>query len=158
MNPYETAVGVGRDFLNGLFKRMDIDLKITDGRVDDDAVILRIEGQTERLRRRTDLQTAFSDLCAQTMARSIDVRFVRCVLDMNGDFAARKALLDTAAADLAHAVSVSGRHAVLDGLVAHERRVVHTALKDHAAVETHSEGEDDRRLLVVTPRGAAAQA
>ena len=155
MTSYETAVGVGRDFLNGLFERMEIDLKITDGRVDDDAVILRIEGALDKLRRRMDLQTAFSDLCAQTMARSIDVRFVRCVLDMNGDFAARKALLETAATDLAHAVSVSGRNAVLDGLDNNERRVVHTALKDHAAVATHSEGEDDRRLLIVAPRGAA---
>ncbi|MGK0359933.1 MAG: spoIIIJ-associated protein [Bradymonadia bacterium] len=154
MNPYETAVGVGRDFLNGLFERMEIELKITDGRVDDDAIILRIEGETTKLRRRTDLQAAFSDLCAQTMARSIDVRFVRCVLDMDGDFAARKALLETAAGDLAHAVSVSGRNAVLDGLSNNERRVVHTALKDHAAVATHSEGEDDRRLLIVTSKGA----
>lgn len=154
MTPYETAVGVGRDFLNGLFERMGIDLKITDGRVNDDVVILRIEGETDKLRRRTDLQAAFSDLCAQTMARELDVRFVRCVLDMDGDFAARKALLEIAAGDLAHAVSVSGRHAVLDGLSNHERRVVHTALKDHPAVATHSEGEADRRLLLVTPKGA----
>jgi spoIIIJ-associated protein len=158
MNPFESALGTGRDFLEGLFERMNLDLQVTDGRVNEESVILRIEGETAKLRRRPDLQTAISNLCAQTMARAIDVRHVRCVLDLDGDFAARKALLETAADDLARAVEHTGRHAVLDGLAAGERRVVHMALKAHAQVETHSEGEEHRRLLVITPKADEAAA
>lgn len=158
MNPFESALGTGRDFLDGLFERMGLDVEVTDGRVNDESVILRIEGDTGALRRRPDLQTAISNLCAQTMARSIDVRHVRCVLDLDGDFAARKALLETAADDLARAVQTTGRHAVLDGLAAGERRVVHMALKAHAEVATHSEGEEHRRLLIITPQADAEAA
>lgn len=149
----EPAVSTGREFLDGLFDRMNLDLEVTDGRLTDDSVILRVEGDTQSLRRRPDLQSAISSLCSQTMAREIDVRHVRCVLDLDGDFAARKALLETAADDLARAVEKTGREAVLDGLVAGERRVVHMALKDHPEVDTRSEGDEQRRLLIVAPAG-----
>ena len=33
----------------------------------------------------------------------------------------------------------------------HERKVVHTYLADHGDVETHSEGDEPDRRLVVTP-------
>lgn len=147
----EPAVATGREFLDGLFDRMELDLEVADGRLSEDSVILRVEGDTAGLRRRPDLQAAISSLCSQTMARSMDVRHVRCVIDLDGDFAARKALLETAADDLARAVKTTGREGVLDGLVAGERRVVHVALKDHPEVATRSEGDDQRRLLIVGP-------
>lgn len=153
MSEFEAAIGTGQDFLAGLFDRMNLDLEVTDGRLTDESVILRVEGDTGRLRRQPDLRSAIESLCSQTMARSIDVRHVRCILDLDGDFAARKALLETAADDLARAVLVNGREAVLDGLASGERRVVHMALKAHADVETRSEGEADRRMLVVSPAG-----
>lgn len=150
MKEFESAIGVGREFLDGLFERMDLDLEVTDGRLSDESVILRIEGDTANLRRRPDLQSAIASICSQTMARHVDVRHVRCVLDLDGDFAARKALLETAADDLARAVQVNRREAVLDGLAAGERRVVHLALKDHPEVVTRSEGDEQRRLLIVS--------
>ena len=40
----------------------------------------------------------------------------------------------------------------LDPLPAFERRIVHEYLRDRGDVETHSEGEEPDRYLVVSPR------
>jgi spoIIIJ-associated protein len=33
-----------------------------------------------------------------------------------------------------------------------ERKIVHMRLKDHPRVETHSEGDEPQRLVVVSPK------
>ncbi len=56
------------------------------------------------------------------------------------------------AADRAAAEALSyGRAVELDPMSAQERRVVHMHLKDRGDVETHSEGEEPDRRLVVAP-------
>ena len=44
-----------------------------------------------------------------------------------------------------------GRPVELDSMGSQERRVVHTYLKDRAEVDTHSEGEEPFRRIVITP-------
>ena len=44
-----------------------------------------------------------------------------------------------------------GRPVELDSMTASERRVVHNYLKDQPDVETHSEGDEPYRRIVVTP-------
>ena len=48
-----------------------------------------------------------------------------------------------------------GRPVELEPMSAPERRIVHTYLKDRTDVETHSEGQEPDRRLVVTPSRAA---
>jgi len=47
-----------------------------------------------------------------------------------------------------------GRAVELEPMSPHERKVVHTYLADRPDVETHSEGDEPERRLVVTPVGA----
>jgi spoIIIJ-associated protein len=47
-----------------------------------------------------------------------------------------------------------GRAVELEPMSPHERKVVHTYLADRSDVETHSEGDEPDRRLVVTPVGA----
>ena len=47
-----------------------------------------------------------------------------------------------------------GRAVELDSMTAQERRVVHVYLRERAEVETHSEGDDPFRRIVITPVGA----
>ena len=48
-----------------------------------------------------------------------------------------------------------GRPVELEPMNAAERRIVHTYLRDRTDVQTHSEGDEPDRRLVVTPvRGA----
>jgi spoIIIJ-associated protein len=48
-----------------------------------------------------------------------------------------------------------GRPVELDSMGSQERRVVHNYLKDRPEVETHSEGEDPFRRIVITPLRSA---
>ena len=51
-----------------------------------------------------------------------------------------------------------GRAVELEPMSPHERKVVHTYLADRADVETHSEGDEPDRRLVVTPVEGPARA
>ena len=74
---------------------------------------------------------------------------MNCLLDIDGQFEARRALLETAAEDAASAILKNGRRAVFTGLNASERRVVHSVLKERDDVSTRSEGDERARLLLV---------
>jgi spoIIIJ-associated protein len=48
----------------------------------------------------------------------------------------------------------TGRAVALDPMAPRDRRVIHLALKDDAAVTTRSEGEGRFRHLVIVPRAS----
>ncbi|MGI8922528.1 MAG: protein jag [Fimbriimonadales bacterium] len=77
---------------------------------------------------------------------------VRLTLDAGGYRSSRAAALVKLAVDVATAVVEREQEAVLDALPAHERRVIHNALKDFEGVETYSEGEEPARRVVVSPK------
>lgn len=76
----------------------------------------------------------------------------RILLDAEGYRERRRESLERLALSTAATVHRTGRPADLPNLRAHERRVVHLALRDHPDVETYSEGEGSRRRLIVAPR------
>jgi spoIIIJ-associated protein len=53
--------------------------------------------------------------------------------------------------DAADEAVATGRPVDLDPLPPSERRIVHEYLRDREDVETHSEGDEPERYLVVTP-------
>jgi spoIIIJ-associated protein len=77
---------------------------------------------------------------------------VRVVIDANGYRDRRAAALRAEADDAADQACSSGRPVELDPLPPFERRIVHEYLRDRGDVETHSEGDEPERFLVVTPR------
>lgn len=78
---------------------------------------------------------------------------IRVVIDANGYRERRAESLRADADDAAEEVLRSGRPVELDPMPASERRVVHEHLRDRGDVETHSEGEEPERRLVVSPLG-----
>lgn len=77
---------------------------------------------------------------------------VRIVIDANGYRARRAEALQAEADDAADEAVSSGRAVELDPLPPFERRIVHEYLRGRGDVETHSEGNEPGRYLVVTPR------
>jgi spoIIIJ-associated protein len=77
---------------------------------------------------------------------------VRIVIDANGYRARRAEALQAEADDAADEALSSGRPVELDPLPPFERRIVHEYLRERGDVETHSEGNEPERYLVVTPR------
>lgn len=76
---------------------------------------------------------------------------VRVVVDANG-YRDRRAEMLRADADNAAGEAVSsGRPVELAPMPASERRIVHEYLRERGGVETHSEGNEPERHLVVSP-------
>jgi spoIIIJ-associated protein len=76
---------------------------------------------------------------------------VRVVIDANGYRERRAGALRAEADDAADEAISSGGPVELDPLPPFERRIVHEYLRDRGDVETHSEGNEPQRYLVVTP-------
>lgn len=76
---------------------------------------------------------------------------VRVVIDANGYRARRTEALHSAADDAAEEALSSSEPVDMDPLPPFERRIVHEYLRDRGGVETHSEGNEPERYLVITP-------
>jgi spoIIIJ-associated protein len=89
-------------------------------------------------------------LCAQAAYRGGSER-KRVVVDAGGYRERREGALrrqaDRGAADALR----FGREVELDAMSAQERRIVHVHLQERLDVETHSEGDDPFRRVVITP-------
>jgi spoIIIJ-associated protein len=83
---------------------------------------------------------------------------VRVVIDANGYRERRAEALRADADDAADEALSSGGPVELDPLPPFERRIVHEYLRARGDVETHSEGNEPERYLVVTPRAGDADA
>ena len=76
---------------------------------------------------------------------------VRVVIDANGYRERRAEALRGEADEAADQAVSTGRSVELDPLPAAERRIVHEYLRERDDVETHSEGDEPDRYLVVSP-------
>jgi spoIIIJ-associated protein len=76
---------------------------------------------------------------------------VRVLIDANGYRERRADALRAEADDAAEDALSSGKPVELDPLPPFERRIVHEYLRDRGDVETHSEGNEPERYLVVSP-------
>ncbi|HEX2703881.1 MAG TPA: R3H domain-containing nucleic acid-binding protein [Solirubrobacteraceae bacterium] len=77
---------------------------------------------------------------------------LRVVVDAGGYRERREAELRVEADVAAAAAVAEGKEIALSPMPAAERRFVHEHLRERGDVETHSEGEEPRRCLVVAPR------
>ena len=75
----------------------------------------------------------------------------RVVVDAEGYRARRQDALERQAADAAEEATATDAPVALPSMTAGERRLVHEFLRDRGGVDTHSEGEEPNRHLVVTP-------
>ena len=75
------------------------------------------------------------------------------VVDAAGYRDRRRATLEALALRTAEQVGASGTPVELEPMTAVERKVVHLALKEHAGVETRSDGTEPNRYVVVVPAG-----
>jgi spoIIIJ-associated protein len=75
----------------------------------------------------------------------------RIVIDAEGYRARRAAALSKQADQAAEQALRSHRPVALDAMTASERKLVHEFLRERGDVETHSEGEEPERRLVIVP-------
>ncbi len=78
-------------------------------------------------------------------------KYIRVKLDTENYRDRRKDTLEKLASNLAHKVKKTGRKFTLEPMNPYERRIIHSTLQNNKAVETHSEGEEPYRKVVITP-------
>jgi len=145
--PAEVLEDLLAEIADGLDLDVEIEIEESDGllkgclRGDDVGLFIGRRGQTidavQHLAQRIVFHEGPSD--------------VRVVIDADGYRERRAETLRADADDAAEETLRSGRPVEMDPMPASERRVVHEHLRDRGDVETHSEGDEPERRLVVSP-------
>ncbi len=145
-----------RDLLDEIVDALDLDAEV-DITVDEDGetLVATLQGDDLGLFIGRHGQTidAVQHLAVRALAALKD-KPRRVVVDAEGYRARRREALERQADDALAEVLETGRDVALDAMTASERKLVHTYLAEQGDVETHSEGKEPERHLVISPRAA----
>ena len=83
--------------------------------------------------------------------------YSRVKIDTEDYRARRMATLENLANNVAFRVKRSGRAEELEAMNPYERRIIHSALQGIQGVDTHSEGEEPYRHVVISPKDGHAE-
>lgn len=141
-----------RAILEKVVDGFDIDGTVTIDE-DDERIFANIAGGGcgQLIGRRAQTLDAIQLLTFLISGNGIEGQPKRVIVDADGYRAEREAELAAEADRVAQGVLKSGESAEMEPMTAQERRAVHTFLLDVTGVETHSEGEDPSRRIVISP-------
>lgn len=101
--------------------------------------------------RRGDTLSALQSITRLIVSRKIR-RWANVVVDVERYKVRRERFLKQLAQRMAERVQLTRQPVALEPMPAHERRIVHLALRDHPAVTTQSVGEGDSRRVTIRPK------
>ena len=155
--PEDTPAGRAQRFLAEVTTKMGAPVEIYVEKSREDALSLRLIGDTLGILigHRGETLDALQYLTSLQVNRGHE-EYIRVTLDTENYRAKREDSLRRYAVRMANRAEKTGRRVVLEPMNPYERRVIHTALQDHERVETHSEGEEPGRRVVITLRQAGA--
>ncbi len=148
LEPAEALEELLEEIVDGLGLAAEIEVQEEDG-----VLSGRLDGQDVGLfiGRRGQTIDAVQHL-AQRIVFPDGPAAVRVVIDANGYRERRAEVLRAEADDAAEDALRLGEPVELDPLPPFERRIVHEYLRERGDVETHSEGNEPERFLVISPR------
>lgn len=155
----ETA-DIATDLLQGLIDRMGIQGKVVARATQDlveegDAPALVVDVMGKDLGvligRQAETLQSIQYLVRLMLSNRLG-RWEPVVVDVESYRARRRRSLRRLALRMAERAVSSQRRVILEAMPAHERRIIHLALHDHAAVVTKSVGEGDHRKVTIIPR------
>ena len=154
MHEESTPAGRAQRFLMDVTARMNVKVDVY---VDDskpDSLYIHMIGDTlgVLIGRRGETLDALQYLTSLQVNKGRD-GYVRVTLDTENYRAKREDSLRRLAQRMANRAQKTGRRVVLEPMNPYERRVLHTALQNHPAVTTHSEGEEPNRRVVIMLKG-----
>ena len=144
------------EFLRGLVDAYGLTGEIEQERIDDDTIELQVVGEDLGLLIGPKGQTlmAIQDLSRTVVQRqAAGTHHGRVRLDVSGYRQRRREALERFATSIAEEVRSSGVQKALEPMNAADRKVVHDTVNEIDGVRTVSEGEDQRRRVVIIPEG-----
>ena len=138
------------DYLEGIFKAMNLDLKISD-KYDDGTINFEITGNSAGIiiGYRGDTLDALQ-LLATNAGNKGRTEYIRVVLDVENYRKKRVKALEELANRNAGIVVAKGRSITLEPMTPYERRIIHTTLQNHPKVKTSSTGEEPYRKVTIS--------
>ncbi len=139
-------------FLKDMFKAMDIDVTITENyNAEERQIEVDLAGSQMGMLigKRGQTLDALQYLSSLVLNKDHD-DYVKVKIDTENYRERRKATIENLAKNVAKKVKASGRSSTLEPMNPYERRIIHAALQDDKYVETHSEGEEPHRKVVVS--------
>ena len=138
------------DFLSNVTRMMGVNVEI---RMMEEENHLTVEMTGDTLGvligRRGETMDALQYLTSLTVNKDKN-DYTRVSLDVEHYRAKREATLRNLALRMANRARKSGRRVVLEPMNPYERRVLHSALQNNPYVQTHSEGEEPYRRVIIT--------
>ena len=146
-----TAKDLAEEFLDSVFKAMQLDVEIVIN--DEDKSLLDIELKGDEMGvligKRGQTLDSLQTLTSLVVNKDTD-SYVRVKMDTDNYRKRRKDTLENLAKNIAYKVKRTKRVVSLEPMNPYERRVIHSALQNDKFVSTHSEGEEPFRHVVVT--------
>lgn len=140
------------EFLGNLFKAMNLDVK-TEIKYDAENRNMDINfvgGEMGILiGKRGQTLDSLQYIISLVVNKESDA-YIRVKIDTENYRERRKETLETLAKNIAYKVKRSRRAISLEPMNPYERRIIHSALQNDKYVETHSEGEEPYRKVVIT--------
>ncbi len=146
----EQAVDMAKDFLQNIFKNMQLDVLMEKLVAADGVVTFNLHGKDLGILIGKHGQTLDSlQYITNLIANKNASQRIRIVIDVENYRSRRVETLTTLAKRLASKVRRTGEKIVLEPMNPHERKVIHMALQDDRRIATNSEGEEPYRYVVI---------
>ena len=154
IHPEDTIAGCAQRFLMEVTDRMGVKVEVYVDDSNEDNLYIHMVGDTLGILigRRGETLDALQYLTSLQVNKGRD-GYIRVTLDTENYRAKREDSLRRLAQRMANRAQKTGRKVVLEPMNPYERRVLHTALQNHPAVTTHSEGEEPNRRVVIMLAG-----
>ena len=150
----QKKIDVGLEFLRGLLDLFACPASMEYSWISEDTVLIEFSGENLGLiiGRRGQMLDALQSLVNTVANARVEGEWLRFVLDAAGYRERRENTLRELALRMAERAKKQSRRRVLEPMNAMERRIIHMALADDDEVETHSEGDDPYRRVVIVPK------
>ena len=157
IHPEDTPAGRAQKFLMDVTDRMGVkvDVYVDDSKADNLSIHMIGDTLGILIGRRGETLDALQYLTSLQVNKGRE-GYIRVTLDTENYRAKREDSLRRLAQRMANRAVKTGRRVVLEPMNPYERRVLHTALQNHPAVTTHSEGEEPNRRVVIMLKPAGA--
>lgn len=149
----DSAAGKAQAFLRELTHLMGVEVDVAVGNDQEGNVFVQMTGDTlgVLIGRRGETLDALQYLTSLKVNRGQE-GYTRVTLDTENYRAKREDTLIRLANRMANRAVKTGRRVSLEPMNPYERRIIHSALQANDAVDTHSEGEEPNRHVVITLR------
>ena len=149
----ESAAGKAKAFLAELTAMMGVNVEIAVGNDEEGNVFVQMTGDTLGILigRRGETLDAIQYLTSLKVNRGQE-GYTRVTIDTENYRAKREDTLIRLANRMANRAVKTGRKVSMEPMNPYERRIIHSALQANQAVDTHSEGEEPNRHVVITIR------